>query len=698
MSDARWSRPRPRRSAAALVTAAVMGLLTLGPAAGAEEPINLPGPVTDRAEVLSDAERTQVQERIGQLQQDTGLQLFVVFVDEFHDASGASVNGPDWARLTSEASGLGHGDLVLAVAIDQRAYGLGDIGATMSQQALQRVQLQEVEPRLAQDDWAGAAQAAVDGFEREAAGSSGGSISSDRPVRTPSTGGLGSFPGALFLPLLVGCGAMAVVAAAGRSQRRSRGSGTGGPSAAPGVSLQDLERASAEALVGMDNAVRSAEEELAFAEAQFGRQRTGAFREVLERARSAAREAFSLRQQLDDEDREPDDVRRAMLARIVDLTGQARRTLDEHTQEFATLRSLQDRAPQFLEDLAERARETRDRLPAAQQEVRGLAARHPQEALGTVRTHLEQATDLLGSADGFIVAGRQSLERDDRPSAVAAARAAEESIGQAASLLDSISRADADLAGAAEQLSRGIASLTSDIQDAQRLAPREPMVGEAVHRAREAIERAQAARTSGDPLRALVDLDVAEHDLDTLLEPMREREAHAAKLREDFTQRYTRVGARLQSINQTIATRRGAVSSGARTRMSEALRLYDEARSSAAGDPQTAMALLTRAEQLGEQALTEANNDLGSWGGPGGPGRPGGGGVGLDPWSVILGGILLGGHRGGVRHSGGWGGGARSGGWGGGGLGGGGFGGGSFGGGSFGGGGRGGGHFTGGRF
>ncbi|WP_192498686.1 TPM domain-containing protein [Ornithinimicrobium pratense] len=698
MPDVRPSRPRSRRAAATLATLAVAGLLATGPTAQAQEPIDLPGPVTDRADVLSSSEETEVVERIEALQQETGLQLFVVFVDEFTDPSGARTNGPEWAQLTSEESGMGHGDLVLAVAVEQRAYGLGDIGGTLSSQAVQRVQLQDVEPRLGQDDWAGAAEAAVNGFAREhARAASGGGISSDRPVRTRSSGGLGNFTGALLMPLLIGGGAVLAIRAASRSSSRTtRGTAASAPAGARGVSLQELERQSAEALVGMDNAVRSAEEELAFAEAQFGRQRTEAFRGVLEQAKAAAKEAFSLRQQLDDDQREPDDVRRSMLSRIVQLTSQARRTLDEHTAEFATLRALQDRAPQFLDELTTRARETRERLPTARQEIDGLAARHPREALVTVRAHLQQATGLLDSADGFVIAGRQSLERDDRPSAVAAARAAEESIGQAASLLDAVSRADSDLASAAQQLSRGIASLTADIQDAQRLAPHEPTVGQSVQRAREAIEQAQAARSSGDPLRALADLDVAEHDLDTLLEPMREQESHATKMRGDFTERFTRVGARLQSINQTIATRRGAISSGARTRMSEALRLYEEARTTSGKDPRTAMALLTRAEQLGEQALTEANNDLGSWGGPGGSG-----GGGIDPWSVILGGILLGGNRGGGRrHSGGWGGGGgfSGGSFGGGSFGGGSFGGGSFGGGSFGGGGGGGGSFTGGRF
>ncbi|WP_143780684.1 hypothetical protein [Ornithinimicrobium sp. CNJ-824] len=465
----------------------------------------------------------------------------------------------------------------------------------------------------------------------------------------------------------------------GKKKRRPS-QGVPVPASAQEVSLSDLQRQAAEALVSTDNAVRSAEEELAFAEAQFGAQRTQQFRGVLEQARASTKEAFSLRQQLDDDQKEPEDVERSMLARILELTGTARRALDEHTQEFATLRSLQDRAPQFLDELAGRLAETRDRLPVADQEIRGLAARHPAQALSTVHEHRQQAGRLLESADGFIGSGRQALERDDRASAVAAARAAEESIGQASVLLDQIARADEELAGSAEELSRRIASITADLQDVSRLAPREPVVAQAADRARRAVEKGQEARSSGDPLRALAELDAAENDLDTLLAPLRDAEAHTSRMRENFTQRVARVGARLRSIDETISTRRGAVSSGARTRISEALRIFDEAQR-VAQDPATAMGLLTRAEQLGEQALTEARNDLDSWGGFGGPGTRRGG---IDPLSVILGGILLGGGGGGGghRHSGGWGGGGFSGG-------------GSFGGGGFGGGG---GTFSGGRF
>lgn len=699
----RTARTDRRRRGYAAALALVVAALGATPAL-AEEPVNLPEEVYDPADVLTDAEEEQARTEIQQLRDETGLQLFVAFVDTFTDEGGGEVDGPTWAELTSQASGMGAGDLVLAVAVEQRQYGLGDVGGTLGQDQLQTVQLQDIEPALGQDDWAGAVSGAVEGLEREytsggSDGSGGGALDDQGTVYPQSDEGFGTgFPVLLVAAPLLLFGGSAVVSAMSRSKRRRPAAGVPVPPQAQGVSLQDLQRQAAEALVGMDNAVRSAEEELAFAEAQFGTQRTEQFREVLRRAKESAKEAFSLRQQLDDDQKEAEDVERTMLARIIELAGTSRRSLDEHTQEFATLRSLQDRAPQFLAELATRAQETRARIPTARQSVDGLAARYPAEALGTVREHLQQVENLLGSADGFVTAGQGSLQRDDRPAAVAAARAAEEAIGQASVLLDQIGRAGDDLANAAEELARRVTSISADLRDAQRLAPGEPVVAQAVHRARQAVERAQSARSSGDPLRALADLDRAEHDLDTLLQPMRDTEAHTARMRENFGQRVTRVGARLRSIDETIATRRGAVSSGARTRISEALRVFDEAQAAAQTDPASAMGLLTRAEQLGEQALTEAQNDLSSWGGSGGYGGGFGGGRnrgGIDPWSVILGGILLGGNRGGGHHhSGGWGGGGSFGG--GGGFGGG-FGGGSFGGGGFGGGG-GGGSFSGGRF
>ncbi|RIK11977.1 MAG: hypothetical protein DCC50_13835 [Acidobacteria bacterium] len=421
LAPRRGSRPHGR---ALLVAGWLAAACLLGPGgavAHAEEPLDLRDQVTDRADVLSPDEEEAARAEVETLRDETGLQLFVVFVDTFTDSSGDPVDGPTWAQDTSSVSRMGDGDLVLAVAVQDRLYGVGDVSGTLPPEAVRTVQLQDIEPALRDSDWAGAVTGAVTGFEREytAAGSGGGVVVPDDegPVHPESSGGLGSGLGVLLFaaPVVVFAGA-GLVTSMGKRRRRAS-SGTPVPPSAQGVSLPDLQRQAAEALVGMDNAVRSAQEELAFAEAQFGTQRTEQFRAVLEQARAAAKEAFSLRQQLDDDREEPEDVERSMLARIIELTGTARSTLDEHTQEFTNLRALQDRAPEFLAELRTRLSAVHERLPVADQELAGLSARYPAQALVTLREHRAQAEELLRSADGFVTAGGQSLQRDDRPSA-----------------------------------------------------------------------------------------------------------------------------------------------------------------------------------------------------------------------------------------------------------------------------------------
>ncbi|WP_109473327.1 TPM domain-containing protein [Ornithinimicrobium cavernae] len=679
---------RPTRSwAATLLVGAALALplsLTAGAALAEEEPLELTEQVTDLAGVLSGSEG-EIDEAIQTLRDDTGLQLFVVFVDEFDQPDGAA-----WSDETYNLNGFGGDDILLSVAVEQRSYGLTG-SEQVSSDALSEVASNYVEPVLADDDWAGATIAATEGLATVLP--EGVNTRSDpRPPtggQDEGEGGGGgfSFPWFFAVPVVAIAGSKVISAMGNKSARQSReraGDLPAETSRTAQVPTQELQRISAAALVDLDNSLRSAEEELTFAEAQFGRQRTEQFRTVLDEARRTSQEAFRIRQQLDDADKEAEPVERSLLGQIIELCSSARASLDAHAAEFAEMRALQDTVPQFLEELAGRTQEVRARFPVADQQISGLAARYPSQALQTVRAHRAQAERLLHSADGFVDAGRQSVGGDDRPSAVAAARAAEEALGQAVRLLDAIGSADNDLANAKTVLATAIASLTSDIQDAQRLAPKDPVIQPVVERARQVIARGQNADTSGDPLAALAELDATEHDLDTLLDPLRDAESGRTKVREDLTARVSRIGARLRSIDETIATRRGAVNSGARTRISEALRLFEEAQRLTRDDPGQAAALLSQAEQLGERALSEAQQDLDRWDGPMGGGTRRGGGI--DPLSVILGGILAGG---GHRHSGGWGGG--------GGFGGGGFGG---GGGSFGGGFGGGGGSTsvGGRF
>src|SRR5918998_6808431 len=106
--------PPARRSLFALL-ALVPVLLAPSPAL-ADPPGRLPTQVTDRAEAL-DGGRPAAESALARLQSDTGIQLFVVFVESF-DGTPAQ----QWTDETARLSDLGNRDALLAVATTDRAY------------------------------------------------------------------------------------------------------------------------------------------------------------------------------------------------------------------------------------------------------------------------------------------------------------------------------------------------------------------------------------------------------------------------------------------------------------------------------------------------------------------------------------------------------------------------------------------------
>jgi uncharacterized membrane protein YgcG len=106
-------------------------------------------------------EGARVREALERLRDANGIQLFVVYVSSFD-----GMNGQQWSDETARRSQLGVRD-VLAVAVDDRAYGYSVAGDfPLSDSELADLAVQEVEPRLAAGDWAGAAVAMADGLER----------------------------------------------------------------------------------------------------------------------------------------------------------------------------------------------------------------------------------------------------------------------------------------------------------------------------------------------------------------------------------------------------------------------------------------------------------------------------------------------------------------------------------------------------
>ena len=104
------------------LTAALSLLFTGGAlAASATDPVTLGAShVLDEADVLSASDEAAAEARLQQLSDETTVDLWVVYVDEFTNPADAEA----WADQTATDNGLGANQYLLAVAVDSRQYFL----------------------------------------------------------------------------------------------------------------------------------------------------------------------------------------------------------------------------------------------------------------------------------------------------------------------------------------------------------------------------------------------------------------------------------------------------------------------------------------------------------------------------------------------------------------------------------------------
>ncbi|MBU4215240.1 MAG: TPM domain-containing protein [Actinobacteria bacterium] len=668
------------RRAGLLVLGAAAVLVGFAPAASATDPLTLTSEVTDQAGVLSTAQLAQVQSAVDKLAADTEYQLYVVLLPDFSGQTAA-----DWVTTTATRSGLGPQDFVLAFSTQapyQYRLAPQSSGSITSSEVEAVAASVEDNLRAAKTsgDWASAAVTAATGLDAAA---------------TSTTTSTGTSSGmSLGTVLLIGFAVIAVIALIATARRRrtvAAGPALPGPDGTPqivdpfaDVPTAELDRRSSAALVRLDDALRGSEQELGFAQAQFGEDSTSQFAEVLARGKTRVTEAFRLRQTLDDDVPDTEPQVRATAAQILALCTQTAEELDGQKAAFDQLRSVQDRVGDAL-DAHERSVATqRARIEPARATVTTLAARFPATSLTSVVDNADQAQRLLADVETTIAHGRAAVAAGDKAEAVGFAKAAEGALAQVDRLLDAIDVAGDELATIGPRLQAAVASISADLADAARLAPQDVDVQARSQEARDAITVAQAAAAgSGDPLAALSRITVAEAAIDGALAPLRERDEQHGRTRALVDQTLGRVASAVRATNDYIETRRGAVGPQARTRLAEADRLARQADARKGAEPDAALAEAQQAEQLvGEAqqlAQLDVEHDEQNRRGPGGFGGSGGGN---NLGGMVLGGLLLGELLGG-GHGGGGDGGGFGGGWGGGGDlgGGGGFGDGGFGGG-----------------
>jgi hypothetical protein len=428
---------------------------------------------------------------------------------------------------------------------------------------------------------------------------------------------------------------------------RRHGAASAGASVLPadefsGFTTASLNARASAALVAIDDAVKTSEQELGFAEAQFGLEATATFGKALDAAKTSVARAFAIRQQLDDAVPETEPEARAMAAQIIHTCTQVGLDLDAHTQEFDALRDLQTRAPELLDEVVQRAADTSRRIQAARTTLEDLSASYPATALASVSSNPDQVDRLMAGIAAAVAVGRSALATGDREAAVRAARSGEAALAQAISLLDAVDHAAAALAAACRQLGDTIASLSSDVIEAARLAPSDPAVNAQAATATAAILRAQQERTGGDPLGTLRTLTRTQAEFGASLAPFRARAEHDEHVRKRLAEMIAHASAQIDAVGAYIDSRRGAVGPEARTRLAEAARHTEQAQEFAATDPDRALAEATQGSHLVDSAQALAQQDVADFEQRQrqDTGRPAVDSLG-NPVGMVLGGILI---------------------------------------------------------
>ncbi|HEY0118851.1 MAG TPA: TPM domain-containing protein, partial [Cellulomonas sp.] len=417
------------------------------------------GEITDQSGVLQGNDRATIQAALDRLNTDTGLQLYVVYVPDF-----GGEQPVDWAQATATASGLGSDDVVLAVATQASRYALApEQTRNVTSDEMQQV-YEQVGQKLHGRDWAGAAVTAADGIRAAAASSngSGGSAGSGATdggmVVQPATSS-GPGIGSLLLVGIVVVGGLVVLAVTLANRRRAPGGPAAPPDELSGLPTAELDRRSGSALVAIDDALRSSEQELGFAQAQFGADATKDFAQVLADGKAKTTEAFRLRQALDDDVPDTEAQKRAWTTQILQLCGAVSAALDAQKKAFDELRNLEDHVEEVLDAHAQSSASLVQRIGPAKATLKALTTQYSADALASVTHNVDQADQLLSDANEAISSGKLVARTPDhRGEAVGYARAAEAALDHAKTLLDAVDSAGADLAAAGQRLDAGVAS------------------------------------------------------------------------------------------------------------------------------------------------------------------------------------------------------------------------------------------------
>jgi hypothetical protein len=591
-----------------LLATILLAVTLLAPSAAAESPFRLPDYVTDNAGVLSDRQQAEVQKAVDQLYSERHVRLWVVFVESFTPQGAVG-----WAQQARTISDLGNEDAILAVATGQRSYAflVPSAAAGGSSTKVDDIRRDRIEPALRNQDWAGAATAAATGLANLGKGGGKG-------------GGLSLIP----MLAIVGIGLLAIAALMFWNRRRrakrheadvvaAKNVDPTDPAALASVPIGALDDLSKSIVVEVDNAVRTSANELVLAVEEFGESQTAPFAAAVDSARTTLKQAFAVRQKLDDDVPEPLPERRDLLTRVVVSAAKANRELETQTTAFHQMRDLVFNAPERLDTLTQQLVTVTARLEPSDQKLTQLRTEFDEAALASVARNVNAARERVEFADKSITRGRELAAKPvagEVDELVDCVRGAESSLQQANTMLDAVDSAASDIRKAVSTLPTAIEDIQRGINQAsEQLAQGGLEKATELSAARDAAVRAVAsAQGTGatDPLGAFTLLTQADADLDRLLAGVAEERDATERLNKSYEQALFTAQSRVRSVSDYIDTRRGSVGPEARTRFNEAVRQLDAAQTKSTTNITEAIAHANGAAMLAAQAQQLANDDV----------------------------------------------------------------------------------------
>lgn len=268
-----------------------------------------------------------------------------------------------------------------------------------------------------------------------------------------------------------------------------------------------------------DQEVRDAEKEWDYARAQFGIAATEQFRNRIKEAKQALSRGDSLLKQCRTTYNPAN--KKSLASQIISDLDTQLGLLRDAQAPFSTKRSERTALPTRLAEAQERLAEEQADVERSREELATIANIYPGTVLAALEDNPDKAASLLTSAHNAIESA-QAIIDTDADLATSAVDTAERALLMAYHEMNAIFTAKQDLDHIEDRLGAAIASLSSDIEEADRLQTDRTLLAPLITDAREAIARAQEALIHNDnPLDALEHARSVEAKLDATLDPLR---------------------------------------------------------------------------------------------------------------------------------------------------------------------------------